>query len=96
MAEPTAVRRVAVLGAGTIGASWVAWFLARGMRVTVWDPRPETAGYIRRTVADAWPKIRRLGMTAEGSPDAWTFCATAEEAVAAAEFVHAVDGRLGP
>ena len=39
MVEPAAVKRVAVLGAGTIGASWVAWFLARGMQVTVWDPR---------------------------------------------------------
>jgi carnitine 3-dehydrogenase len=40
MTQPTAVQRVAVLGAGTIGASWTAWFLARGMSVTVWDPRP--------------------------------------------------------
>jgi carnitine 3-dehydrogenase len=39
MIEPAAVRRIAVLGAGTIGGSWVAWFLARGMQVTVWDPR---------------------------------------------------------
>ena len=36
MIEPAPVKRVAVLGAGTIGASWVAWFLARGMQVTVW------------------------------------------------------------
>ena len=28
--EAGAAKRVAVLGAGTIGASWVAWFLARG------------------------------------------------------------------
>ena len=41
MTEPTAVRRAAVLGAGTIGASWTAWFLARGITVNVWDPRPE-------------------------------------------------------
>jgi 3-hydroxyacyl-CoA dehydrogenase len=36
MMEAGAVKRVAVLGAGTIGGSWVAWFLARGMQVTVW------------------------------------------------------------
>ena len=39
MMEAVAVKRVAVLGAGTIGGSWVSWFLARGMQVTVWDPR---------------------------------------------------------
>src|SRR4029079_16888653 len=39
MIEPAAVKRIAVLGAGTIGGSWVAWFLARGMQVTVWGPR---------------------------------------------------------
>jgi 3-hydroxyacyl-CoA dehydrogenase len=88
MARPTDVERAAVLGAGTIGASWVAWFLAHGMRVTVWDPRPEAAGYVRRTVADAWPAMARLGMAAGASPDAWTLCATAEDAVAGVEFVQ--------
>ena len=88
MTQPTEVRKVAVLGAGTIGASWAAWFLARGMAVTLWDPRPETADYVRRYVADAWPAMARLGMTADASPDAWRFCPTAEEAVASAQFVQ--------
>ena len=65
MKEPAAVKRVAVLGAGTIGGSWVALFLARGMQVTVWDPRPEAADYVRRYIADAWPALARLGMTAD-------------------------------
>jgi carnitine 3-dehydrogenase len=86
--EPAAVKRIAVLGAGTIGASWVAWFLARGMQVTVWDPRAEAADYVRRYVADAWAAMARLGMTADASPDAWQFCATPEQAVAAADFVQ--------
>lgn len=84
----TAVQRAAVLGAGTIGASWAAWFLARGMHVTVWDPRPEAAEYVRRYVAEAWPAMARLGMVEGASPDAWRFCATAEDAVAEAEFVQ--------
>ena len=88
MAQPNSVQQVAVLGAGTIGASWTAWFLSRGIRVSVWDPRPEAADYVRRTVTDAWPAMARLGMAAGASPDAWTFCAKAEDAVAAAEFVQ--------
>jgi 3-hydroxyacyl-CoA dehydrogenase len=39
MTQPTAVKRAAMLGAGTIGASWTAWFLACGISVDVWDPR---------------------------------------------------------
>ena len=70
MMEAVAVKRIAVLGAGTIGGSWVSWFLARGMQVTVWDPRAEAADFVRRYVADAWPAMARLGMTADASPDA--------------------------
>jgi 3-hydroxyacyl-CoA dehydrogenase len=88
MTQPDAVTRVAVLGAGTIGASWAAWFLARGMTVTVWDPRPEAADYVRRYVADAWPAMARLGMAADATPDRWRFCPTAEAAVADAQFVQ--------
>ena len=82
------MKRVAEGGAGTIGASWVAWFLARGMQVTVWDPRTEVADFVRRYIADAWLAMARLGMTADASPEAWRFCATAKEAVADAEFVQ--------
>jgi carnitine 3-dehydrogenase len=88
MTQPTAVTRAAVLGAGTIGASWTAWCLARGMTVDVWDPRPEAADYVRRYVADAWPAMARIGMVAGASPDAWRFHASPEEAVAAAEFIQ--------
>ncbi len=88
MTQPTAVTRAAVLGAGTIGASWTAWFLARGMAVTVWDSRPEAEAYVRRTIADAWPAFAQIGIVPGASHDAWRFCATAEDAVAEAEFVQ--------
>lgn len=88
MPQPTQVSRAAVLGAGTIGASWAAWFLARGIEVDVWDPRPEAEAYVRRYVADAWPAMARIGMVEGASPDAWRFHATAEHAVADAEFIQ--------
>ena len=93
MTQPTAakwatVKRAAVLGAGAIGASWTAWLLARGLSVTVWDPRPEAEGYVRRYVADAWPAMSRPGMMPDASPDAWRFVTTPEDAVAEAEFVQ--------
>lgn len=88
MTQPTDVKRVAVLGAGTIGASWAGWFLSRGMTVDVWDPRPEAADYVRRYVAEAWPAMSRLGMAADASPNAWHFHTAPEAAVAAADFVQ--------
>ena len=88
MTDPANVKRIAVLGAGTIGASWTAWFLARGMQVDVWDPRPEAADYVRRYVTEAWPQMARIGMVANASPDRWRFHTSPEDAVAAAEFVQ--------
>jgi 3-hydroxyacyl-CoA dehydrogenase len=88
MTHPTAVKQAAVLGAGTIGASWTAWFLSRGITVAVWDPRPEAETYVRRTIAEAWPAMSRLGMTSDASPDAWRFHPTPEAAVAGADFVQ--------
>lgn len=88
MPQPTEVKRAAVLGAGTIGASWTAWFLARGIAVDVWDPRPEAETYVQRYVAEAWPAMARLGMVSYADPDAWRFRASAQDAVADADFVQ--------
>ena len=88
MTLPADIKHAAVLGAGTIGASWVAWFLARGLTVSVWDPRPEAEAYVRGYIGDAWPAMARLGMVPGASPDAWSFQSTPEQAVADAEFVQ--------
>ncbi|MFN9096951.1 MAG: 3-hydroxyacyl-CoA dehydrogenase NAD-binding domain-containing protein, partial [Alphaproteobacteria bacterium] len=44
------IKRVAVIGAGTIGASWAAYFLSRGLSVTASDPSPGAPDLIRRMV----------------------------------------------
>jgi 3-hydroxyacyl-CoA dehydrogenase len=88
MTLPDRVQLVAVLGAGTIGASWTAWFLSRGMQVAVYDPNPAAEDYVRRFVANAWPTVERLGMTRDASPDAWRFTTSARDAVGDVEFVQ--------
>jgi carnitine 3-dehydrogenase len=88
MVQPTQVDQAAVLGGGTIGASWAAWFLSRGIAVRVWDPRPEAEDYVRRYIDEAWPAMSRLGMVSGASRNAWQFHATPEEAVADADFVQ--------
>ena len=58
---PRTVKRVGIIGAGTIGASWAAHFLAQGMDVQFWDPGPGSAYRAARYVADAVPARARLG-----------------------------------
>ncbi len=66
--DPAGVRTVAVIGAGTIGASWAAWFLARGYDVVARDPAPAGEAFVRGFVADAWPGLTRLGLAAGADP----------------------------
>ncbi|HTY67161.1 MAG TPA: 3-hydroxyacyl-CoA dehydrogenase NAD-binding domain-containing protein [Alphaproteobacteria bacterium] len=88
MSETASVRRVAVIGAGTIGASWAAYFLSRGLHVTAWDPRPDAETFVRRFISDAWPALSRLGLAAGADPERVRFAKDAAAAVAGAEFVQ--------
>lgn len=55
-------RQVAVVGAGLIGISWAALFLARGLRVRVYDPRPDLETAVRKTLEQAAPTLNALGL----------------------------------
>ena len=57
---------VAVVGAGLIGLSWAALFLANGLRVRVYDPRPELELAVRQALADVSPALRQLGFETAG------------------------------
>lgn len=59
-------QEVAVMGAGLIGISWAALFLANGLRVRVCDPRPELEKAVRDGVANALPALQQLGYSTEG------------------------------
>ncbi|MEO0371608.1 MAG: 3-hydroxyacyl-CoA dehydrogenase NAD-binding domain-containing protein, partial [Pseudomonadota bacterium] len=78
----------AVLGAGVIGASWTALFLASGRSVTVFDPAPEAEATVRAYVTRAWPTMAALGLTVRGDPEAVHFVQSAAEAVDGAGFVQ--------
>ena len=88
MTEP-AIRQVAAIGAGTIGASWTAVFLARGLTVAARDPAPGAEAFLRGFVAAAWPSLARLAPLPEAPPwDALSFHAEPEAALAGAQFVQ--------
>ncbi|QFZ85123.1 3-hydroxyacyl-CoA dehydrogenase [Variovorax paradoxus] len=60
--SPQDVRRVAVIGTGSVGASWIALFLARGMQVIAHDPAPGAEDFTRDYVTNAWPALLALGI----------------------------------
>src|SRR5258708_6243596 len=82
------VKRVAVIGAGTIGASWAAYFLSRGLSVTASDPAPNGEAFIRDYVRTAWPTLERLGLAPGASAERLRFERDPVAAVAGAEFVQ--------
>lgn len=85
---PAAVRDIALLGTGTIGASWATYFLARGFSVTAWDPAPDTAARLRAFVHAAWPAMERLGLSPGADPARVRVVDEPEDAVEGAVFVQ--------
>jgi len=80
--------RVAIVGTGTIGASWATHYLARGLHVTATDPAPHAEAALRSYVAAAWDTATRLGHSAGASPDRLRFTRDMRQAVADADFVQ--------
>ncbi|MFD0858226.1 3-hydroxyacyl-CoA dehydrogenase NAD-binding domain-containing protein [Roseovarius aquimarinus] len=80
--------RTACLGAGVIGASWAALFLASGRSVAIFDPAPGAERAARDYITRAWPALTRMGLTERGTPDALSFHDTAEAAVREADFIQ--------
>ena len=86
----TPITRVAALGGGLIGQSWVALFLAAGLEVSVYDIDPGTDERVRRSVQQAWPVLVQLGLATTAEPDLskLSTCTDAAEAVRGAQFVQ--------
>jgi len=89
MSNTTAdVKRVAVVATGVIGASWAAYFLARGLEVEATDPSPGAEARLREAVAQHWPTMVRFGLADGASPERLRFHPRLEDAVAEADFVQ--------
>src|SRR5260370_19639622 len=52
---------VTVIGAGTIGISWAALFLANGLKVTVNDPRPDLEEATLKGIGEMSHTLKSLG-----------------------------------
>ncbi len=86
--RPEDVEQIAVVGAGTIGASWAALFLSRGYGVRAYDPSPTFETYVRDYIETAWPSLEALGLSAGADPGRIVFHGSPAEAVDGADFVQ--------
>src|SRR6266704_1458381 len=88
MALNKAVRRIAVVGTGAIGASWSAQYLARGFDVVATDPAPNAEANLRKYVDDAWKVLTDIGLSPGASRDRLSFTNNLKEALSSADFVQ--------
>ena len=82
------VRRIAIVGTGTIGAGWATHYLARGFDVVATDPAPAAETALRAFVDAAWDAVTTLGLSPGASPDRLSFTADMRHAVAGVDFVQ--------
>jgi 3-hydroxyacyl-CoA dehydrogenase len=88
MTETKPIRRIAVVGTGVIGASWIALFLARGLQVVATDIAPNAEASLRRFVETAWPALKRLGLSPGASQSNLKFTPALAQAVTDADLIQ--------
>ena len=82
------VHRIAIVGTGVIGASWSAYYLARGFDVVATDPAPNAEANLRKYVDEAWPLLTSIGLSDSASRDRLTFTTSLHDALSDADFVQ--------
>ncbi|HEY9279326.1 MAG TPA: 3-hydroxyacyl-CoA dehydrogenase NAD-binding domain-containing protein, partial [Eoetvoesiella sp.] len=78
---------VAVLGAGTIGAGWAAFFALRGLEVRVFNTSEDAQGLVLQTLERARPTMQALGLLSE-SPTVPRVTTDIAQAVAGATHIQ--------
>jgi len=87
----TDIKNVSVIGAGVIGSSWAALFLAAGKRVDIFDPlftEQTTITKVKDYIKNAWATLEELDMTARGDIENIHFHTDLKESVVQADFVQ--------
>ena len=84
----TEINRVAIVGAGLIGSSWAAFFLAHGLDVVATDPAPGTEDKVRQYVEAAWTALTKIGLAQGASTSRLRFESNLKEALVAVDVVQ--------
>ncbi|POS81023.1 3-hydroxyacyl-CoA dehydrogenase [Diaporthe helianthi] len=84
------IQKVAIIGCGSIGASWAALFLAQGLTVSTFDVNPAAQKLMENIVSDALPVLSSLGLLkkTDAKPSDILFTTTMEDALKGADFVQ--------
>ncbi|OAL04201.1 hypothetical protein IQ06DRAFT_332686 [Phaeosphaeriaceae sp. SRC1lsM3a] len=84
------IKNVAIIGSGSIGASWAALFLAQGVRVTVYDINSSAQKFLHNLVTSALPTLESLGllMNANAKADDIVFTTDLKLALQNVDFVQ--------
>ncbi|MFN3312601.1 MAG: 3-hydroxyacyl-CoA dehydrogenase NAD-binding domain-containing protein [Hyphomonas sp.] len=88
--QPSELTTIAEIGVGTVGASWSALMLAKGLHVRAFDPAPDARDKAISLIRAAWPSLRTLQIATDSAPplDRLSFHPTIEEAVSSANVVQ--------
>ncbi len=84
----TDVRKVGIVGTGVIGASWAAYYLARGFDVRASDPGEGAEQGLRAKVAEFWPALERMGLAQGASLQRLHFDKDLAQALKDVDFVQ--------
>lgn len=82
------IQRVAVVATGVIGASWAAYFLARGLHVVACDPAPGAEERLRAHIDQHWPILERMGLAPGASRERLVFEPDLALAIQGVDFVQ--------
>ena len=88
MSYNNSVQRIAIVGTGTIGASWTAHYLARGFDVVATNPNQKAEAPLRKYVDDAWDLLKTVGLSEGASRDRLSFTTNQNDALAEADLVQ--------
>lgn len=84
----TNISKVAVIGAGLIGASWAAYFLKHGLDVSVYDPITNAEDDFYKTLQKALEDLARLGSEQPTPAGKISFTNNLEEALTDCDYVQ--------
>jgi carnitine 3-dehydrogenase len=92
--EPSS-SRIAVVGAGVIGAGWAACFLAKGFDVAATDPADGAEKRLRALIDGFWPSLEGMGLVEGASRSRLRFDPEIMGAVAGCAFIQEDYRRAG-
>src|SRR5258705_8435846 len=81
-------QKVTVVGAGAIGVSWTALFLANNLKVTVNDPRPDLKESVLKGIDEIKPALKALGYKVKGMTQNLNFETDLSKAVKDADLIQ--------